>query len=39
MDSRPLGDFIVHLLAHLLAEEELLIHEQPSSRFDSKHFL
>jgi hypothetical protein len=30
MDYRPLNDFIVHLLAHLLAEEELLIHAQPS---------
>jgi hypothetical protein len=30
MDCRPLNDFIVHLLAHLLAEEELLIHAQPS---------
>ena len=30
MDYRPLNDFIVHLLAHLLAEEELSIHAQPS---------
>jgi hypothetical protein len=30
MDSRPLNDFIVHFLAHSLAEEELFIHEQPS---------
>ena len=33
MDCRPLNDFIVHLLAHSLAEEELFIHEQPSVRF------
>jgi hypothetical protein len=33
LNACPLNDFVVHLPAHLLAEEELFIHEQPSVMF------
>jgi hypothetical protein len=38
MDSRPLNDFIVHLLAHSLAEEFSSM-SSPQSGFDWKDFL
>jgi hypothetical protein len=39
MDSRPLNDFIVHLLAHSLAEESFSSMSSPQSGFDWKDFL